>query len=156
MNTAALVLVIIFFFSFLNPLHCKVLNGMNNSLLRHSNLANALVITCDSYIKKGMTINLVSPGRPSNNVTDFKHDLMSRASLNHDFVFRQETSGELPVESSRPRRGCIPLIESFTDFEEICVRLHPQLFKHNGFFVIVLISGEFTGIEDIFILLWRK
>lgn len=53
------------------------------------------------------------------------------------------------------RRCTIIVSEQFTDFIVIFNQISTRNFKFNGFFLIVLIAGEYREIENIFALMWK-
>lgn len=142
----------IFFCCLIN--YCRCQNHLEIHQSRTSNLAAAVEKVYETNNETGLTVTLITPNYLTNKMQDFKHELLTKAFLKLHFGFRHETSENL--RAKRFRRSSIILIQKFEDFVEISMRISPDFFKFNGFFVIVLIDGKIDGFEEIFKLLWSK
>lgn len=91
------------------------------------------------------------------NALDFKDEFLARTFLNYNIVVRQELVSTLTVlPDERRRRGVVFLIENFEDFNFVMSKMSPDLFEFNGIYLIVLISGRVSKVQDMFRLLWKS
>lgn len=115
-------------------------------------LTNAVrVVIEEVYARQVSTVNLFTSDERGESLQDFKTDLLSSAISR--VAFRHESSAKF-LSSVRRRRGNVFLIADFEGFENISKKLRREHFCFNGFYLIVLISGPISRIQDIFQHLW--
>lgn len=90
----------------------------------------------------------------SNNVKDFKDELLSKTSLQGNLVYRLLNSRNLQVVSERRQRSCIIITDIYEGLLEIFQEIKPHISKFNGIYLIVLTNGKIAQLSAIFILFW--
>ena len=100
-------------------------------------------------------LNII-PASLSLNVSDFKDEFLARAFMTSNVVIRQELGSALAADEVRKRRNAIFILENFDDFCVIFKKLTSALFELNGSYLIILINGNISKIQDMFNLLWQK
>lgn len=99
-------------------------------------------------LKNLQTVNLIMPECLNClKLQDFKENLLN---FHPDLVYRQETSEKIQIISRRRRAGNAFIIQTFEDFMKIYEKLSSKMFKFNGFYLVVLVAGEISEIENIF------
>jgi hypothetical protein len=64
---------------------------------------------------------------------------------------------EFTVRNKRQRKKFnIFIIQTFKEFEIIYDKIDANVFKFNGFYLLVLVNGEIPEIQKIFSLMWKK
>lgn len=137
-------------------IHC---DGINNVKSESKQIISAL----DEVVIKFFAIRKLTPYLISSTndfkdkyiVSDFTNELLSRIFIKSEISVRLGKFEWLTKINEGRRRCLIFLIESFLGFLEIYSAISPINFRFNGFYIIVLTSGEIPEVEDIFKLLWK-
>jgi Bacterial extracellular solute-binding proteins, family 3 len=102
------------------------------------------------------TINLVSPeSSASFALKDFTNDLLPKSFLAMKFTVRNEEALHVIALKRGQRHKNIFVIEDFKGFLQIYAKIVPKNFKLNGHYLIVLINGQISEIQEMFKLLWK-
>lgn len=122
-----------------------------------SNLADAV----DEIINKVLVvelpiINIVNLDNSSSFSTrDFNNKLLSKSFEKARVAIRLDSPLYIKVIGGRRKRICIFPIDTFSDLLKMSDHLTMEKFHFNGYFTLVLASGEISEIEAIFDLLWN-
>lgn len=113
------------------------------------------------FSKEILTTTIIIPENSTgSSIRDFCKALLSKRLSefreNTKLAFRLETTANLQEISGRRRRCVVLLVESFIEFLEMHKKLSPNIFRFNGFYLIVLVNGEIPEVEEIFKLMWEK
>lgn len=150
------------FLLFLN-LFCIGLNLFNCEKLIYLRTKSSLnlVKAVDKIINKAFlrevaVTNLISPEISDDFlVKDFKDLLLAQRSTSPRVVFRQETTTQLKVIPGRIKRFNVFIIRNYQEFFLMFLELNSNLFKFNGYFLVVLVNGVIPEVGKIFDLLWN-
>lgn len=88
-------------------------------------------------------------------VMDFKNELLMKIFRTQQVAFRHDLSSQVTMVKSRRKRTCVLIIETFDDFIKIYLTINRKMYQLNGYYAVVLVSGEFSEVEDIFKLFWK-
>lgn len=118
-------------------------------------LASAVAkLAVDVFSIDAATINLISPETCVTS-QDFKDELLQQVFATQKLILRQETASKMRTIPGRRKRFVILLIASFTDFLEIYQKMSPKVFNFSGFYLIVLVDGKASELQNIFELFWK-
>lgn len=141
-----------FLLNFVLFVQCVKLN-----LNKYTNLVNAVnevIINC--YSNQAFETNLISTENQNMFATrDFQDELLMRSFAGFKVAIRQEIETRIKALPGRRRYFSILGVETFDEFLQMYKNLSPEHFWLNGFYLIVLVNGEISEIEDIFRLLWK-
>lgn len=118
------------------------------SIMTNANLAAAAKAVIDEvYIKEALTVNVISPNQGRGfPVRDFLDQLLS-----FELIF-----GTINRDLTAVRRILnVIVVQTLIQFEEIFRHVNPDSFRYSGFFVVVLVDGEISRIQDIFGTFWK-
>lgn len=85
---------------------------------------------------------------------DFRNDLLAAIFATPKIGLHLEVTG-LNSTNARRKFFMIYLIESFDDFMEIYVKMDMRILRFNGLYLVVLVNGEISEIQEIFKHLWK-
>lgn len=116
-------------------------------------------IVSEQFATRVDTVYLVSSDVNLLDVKDFTDELLSRTFVKPKVAIRQEIIPKSTISSTLEpkfsRRCTIFTIEGFKDFLKVFKVMSPELFQFNGFYLIVLVSGEISSIQAIFNIFWN-
>lgn len=107
----------------------------------------------EMFSREVITVNVVIP-EDSRPAQDFLDGLLSTELNTTGLVFRLDTSHE--VIAKRKKIFNIFPVQNMEQFNMIFVKVTPEKFRFNGYFVVVLIDGETFKMDSIFELFWQK
>lgn len=108
---------------------------------------------------KQLTLNVVKATKDQGNfnLSDIIDELVKGSFKSPEAAIRIETINIMRKKpAKRPKRCIIIFLETLEDFMEMLTKITPTLFSYQGEFVIIFVSGEVSGIESMFKLLWRR
>lgn len=126
----------------------KVVENMTSSLHEAVNL-----VFEEMFSREVITVNVIiaEGSRPAQ---DFLDGLLSTQSVPSDVVFRLDTSYD--VIAWRKKIFNLFPVQNMKQFYMIFGNVTPEKFRFNGFFVVVLIDGQTSDMEEIFEQFWQK
>jgi hypothetical protein len=131
---------------------------MNFDHQPHIELVNAVfkIVDASYSIYSTRNINLASAEGPeSSKIECWKNELMKKLSSDLKFSLRLD-SKFVPTVKGRIKRFNVFAVENFCDFFQIYEKITPNLFKYNGFYLIVLVNGKIPEIQQIIDSMWKK
>lgn len=123
-----------------------------------SNLSNAIVVFIRKvFVGKQIAINVLQGTKDPKNflVMDITDEITNEFAMQFKIPFRIETIYNLSYTLRRPKKCNLFMIETFEDFVAVIKFISPQKFQMSGVYLIVLISGKISEIEQVFTILWK-
>lgn len=137
--------------------------GLNQTFLRSVSQSTvgdlvkaAYFIVENVFMKAYSTFNLISAVEfpRESSFLRFKDAFMS---LNNGFsVCRLDNHTHIRQIPFRPKIYNVILLDTFQTFEVFQRNMDPVLFSYSGYFLIVLVKGKVSQIDEIFHILWKK
>lgn len=150
------ILALLNVFSYVWDFNCVV--GSTYFKLNSNHPSNLLTAVSNVIEKKFMncagTLTLLTETDANFQVMDFKNDLSAVTRIRQEFLISQEVSSKLTKFHNRRRRFVIIITDTIHSFTKIYYNIKPDLFMFNGFYVIVLVNGIISEIEEMFRILW--
>lgn len=149
-------------FIFLNLLvfnffNCEEFDRLKIQPRSGSNLVDAVHSIMRQIFSREIAVsNLVLPEASENFLTrDFKDELLVKSLTYGRVVYRQDTAKNLKPLNARLKRCNVFIIESYREFFEIYLKVTPDVFRFNGYYVVTLVNGFISEVEEIFKLMWK-
>lgn len=133
--------------------NCKIFNEF--LLKSQTSLAEAAYeIAAENFKPITTNVNMIS-WENSNFLKDFKDSFLTKLSRKFKFTISLDSFQVGSVVFGRIKRCSTIFVKSFQDFLIIYGKISPEIFRFNGFFLIVLVDGEILEIHEIFKLMWK-
>lgn len=100
------------------------------------------------------TINIISPEVVENfYIADFKDELLSKIFPKNVFIRLKKVSS---LRLKRRKRNLLIAVSDLKEFLDIYKGLSREFFRLSGFYVVALLQGEISEIQEIFKLMWNR
>lgn len=123
-------------------------------------LAEAVAEIIDKHFAaRQPIINLISAASEFHEgfaIKDFLDELLHKRFKSYNLSYRQERSSKLSTLTHRRRRATVLTINRFEGLFQNFSLISSNGFKFNGYYLVVLVNGEFKEVEKIFKLFWEK
>lgn len=123
-----------------------------------SNLSSAIIVFVRKvFVGKQIVINVLQGTKDPKNfrLLDITDVITNDLPMQFKIPFRIETIYNLSYAIRRPKKCNLFMIETFEDFLAVMEFISPQKFQMSGVYLIVLISGKISEIEQVFTILWK-
>lgn len=139
---------------------CNILIASNikTELEKYSSLSSA----CNVILKHGMerktpVANVITDGsKDSHRVKDFRNELLWKFSFEFESALRVEESNKISILANRKKRCSFLIIDDFRNFLDIFQNISSEVFKPDGMFFIINLSGKIPEIAEMFKLMWKR
>lgn len=123
-----------------------------------SNLVNSVnEIFTNFFSLRKITLSVLSAAKFENSfrISDLVDELMAKSLNQSKVVFRHEKLDNVGKIYDGKRKCGIFLLEDFKGFKKIQKKISSDVFKFNGFYLLILINGKIQEIEEILKCFWE-